>query len=374
MYVGGLNLDCDGSATLTLQASFRVLYPCTLQFGGDFSLEDGAGISGAGNVEVPSGGELWVTSAASYDVTGTTIIDGGTIEFDNSAEAGTLNVSSGDLTGSGTLTVVAGPTVWTGGTMDGTGTTVFEGSLQLGQPSDTNDQETQDGRTLTNAGTATWAGGGSVVQLDGATFVNQANASLDIDNGLTWYSIDGTGTIANAGTLLETASGDTTTVDAALDNTGSVKVVQGTLSLQGGGALGGTYLVMADATLTFPNATGGTDSVTTTSVALPSGFFTTGPVNWAGTFTGPSSALASVGVSLFNGTDYYKGTAFASPTQVYNPAVLSGNSWNYTIPTSIFPGAVADTVGTAAKATNGDNEPSTITSLLLAATPATVFL
>ena len=55
VYVGGLNLDCDGSATLTLQASFS----CTLQFGGDFTLEDGAGIGGAGNVEVSSGGELW---------------------------------------------------------------------------------------------------------------------------------------------------------------------------------------------------------------------------------------------------------------------------------------------------------------------------
>ncbi len=165
VYVGGLNLDCDGSATLTLQASFSVLYPCTLEFGGDFTLEDGAGIGGAGNVEVPGGGHLWVTSGASYAVTGTTTIDGGTIEFDNSALAGTLNVSSGDLTGSGTLTVVAGPTVWTAGTMDGTGTTVFDGGLQLGQPSDTNDN-VQDARTLTNAGTATWAAGGSFTQKD----------------------------------------------------------------------------------------------------------------------------------------------------------------------------------------------------------------
>ncbi len=53
-------------------------------------------------------------------------------------------------------------------------------------------------------------------------------------------------------------------------------------------------------------------------MALPSDF-TAGPLNWAGTFTGSAqdnsgSGLASVGVSLFDGQDYYNGTAFASPT------------------------------------------------------------
>ena len=66
----------------------------------------------------------------------------------------------------------------------------------------------------------------------------------------------------------------------ALDNTGSVQVQQGTLSLKGGGVEGGSYLVLAGATLTFGN-----DKVTTTSVALPVDF-TTSPLNWGGTFTG----------------------------------------------------------------------------------------
>ncbi len=368
VYVGGLNLDCDGSATLTLQASFSVLYPCTLQFGGDFTLEDGAGIGGAGNVEVPSGGELWVTSTASYNVRGTTIIDGGTIEFDNSAEAGTLNVSSGDLTGAGTLTVGGGMATWTGGAMDGVGNTIAQGGVQIGLPGDTNDSEMLDGRTLTNAGTATWSGGGGFSQLDGATFVNQAGATFDIQNGLTWSNGDGTGTIANAGTLEESASGDTTVVDAALDNTGSVKVEQGTLSLRGGGIVGGTYLVLAGATLTFGN-----DNVTTTSIAVPSDF-TTGLLNWSAAFAGTAqdksgSGLASVGVSLFNGTDYYNGTAFAIPTAVFNAAKLSGSSWIYSIETSNFQSDQAYTAASASTDNHGGSEPSTIASLLLA--PAT---
>ncbi len=252
-YTVTLDLDCDGTGSGTLQAGLNgsaVL--CTLQFGGDFTLEDGAGIGGAGNVEVPSGGELWVTSGASYDVTGNTTIDGGTIEFDDSAEAGTLNVSSGDLTGSGTLTVVAGPTIWTGGTMDGVGTTITEGTLQIGLATDTNDLETLDGRTLTNAGTATWAGGGSFSQPDGGTFVNEANASFTIENDLTWSS-DGTGTFANAGSLKKSAGTGATILQAALDDTGSVSVQQGTLDLAGGGIATGTagFTVGGGATLQF---------------------------------------------------------------------------------------------------------------------------
>ena len=209
-----------------------------------------------------------------------------------------------------------------------------------------------------------------ISQSDGGTFVNEANASFAIENDLTWSS-DGTGTFANAGTLLNSAGTGTTTLEAALDNTGSVQVQQGTLSLQGGGVVGGTYLVLAGATLTFGN-----DNVTTTSVALP-GDFTTSPLNWAGTFTGSAqdnsgSGLASVGVSLFDGHDYYDGTAFESPTAVFNAAALAGNSWTYTIPTAIFTSDLAYAAGSEATDNDGGNEPSTITSFLLAPTPATV--
>ncbi len=306
---------------------------------------------------------MLVTAGASYNVAGTTMIDGGTIEFDASAATGTLNESSGDLTGPGTLTVGT-LTVWTGGTMDGAGTTIAQGTLQIGLAADTDDQEVLSGRTLTNTGAGTWAGGGSFSEANGGTFNNEANASFTIDNALTWSS-DGTATLANAGSLVESPGSGTTTLQAALDNNGSVSVQQGTLSLQGGGIVGGSYLVLAGATLTFGN-----DNVTTTSVAVPAAF-TTGPFNWGATFTGTAhdnsgSGLATVGVSLFDGQHYYNGTAFASPTAVFNAAALSGNSWTYTIVTGNFQSDLAYTIGSQAKAKNGANEPSTITSFLLA--------
>jgi fibronectin-binding autotransporter adhesin len=366
---GTLDLACDGTATGTLPASFTVATGCTLQFNGDFTLGTGAGIGGPGIVEVPSG-DLRVTSTAdAYGFAGTTIIDGGTIEFDGSASTGTLDESSGDLTGPGTLTV-SGLTVWTGGTMDGAGTTIAQGGLQIGQAGDTDDAEDLSGRTLINVGTATWTGGGSISQSYGGTFVNQAGASFAIDDDLTWYS-DGTGTFANAGTLLNSADTGITVLGAALDNTGGVQVQSGTLSLQGGGVAGGSYLVQAGATLTFGN-----DNVTTKSVALPVDF-TNSPLNWGGTFTGSAeddsgSGLASVGVSLFDGTNYYDGTAFESPTAVFKPATLSGNTWTYTMPADNFTSDLAYATGSKATANDGDDESSTITSLLLAPTPATV--
>ncbi len=369
---GTLDLACDGTSTSTIQDTFRVAAGCTLQFGGDFTLGTGAGIAGPGIVNVESGGDLWFTSGAFGDLPAsiTMNIDGGTVQYDDTAEASTLNLSSGDLTGPGTLTVT-GTTVWTGGTMDGAGNTIAQGGLQIGLPSDTNDNETLDGRTLTNSGAATWAGGGSFSQLDGATFANQAGASLDVNNGLTWYSNDGTGTIANAGTLLESASGHTTTLNAALDNTGSVQVEQGTLSLQGGGIVGGSYLVLAGATLTF-----GSDNVNTTTIAVPSDF-TTGQLDWAATLSGAAqvqsgSGLASVGVSLSNGTDYYNGTGFLSPAPVYNAAILSGSSWTYSIATGNLQSDQAYAVGTQATDNRGGSDPSTIASVLLAPAPPSV--
>ncbi len=365
---GTLDLACNGTATGTLQASFTVAAGCTLQFGGDFTLGTGAGIGGPGYVEVPSG-NLWFTSGAFSNFVGTMTIDGGTVEYDNSAEAGTLNESSGDLTGPGSLTVT-GATVWTGGTMDGVGATIAQGTLQIGLANDANDLEVLDGRTLTNAGTATWAGGGSFSQADGGTVVNEANATFGIANDSTWTS-DGTARFANAGSLTKSAGTGTTTLEAALDNTGSVRVQQGTLSLQGGGIVGGSYLVLAGATLAF-----GSDNVTTISVALPSDF-TAGPLNWNGTFTGSAqdgsgSGLASVGVSLFDGQDYYDGTAFESPTAVDNAATLSGGSWTYTILTGNFASDLACAVGSEATDNNGGSEPSTISSILLAPTAPTV--
>ena len=85
------------------------------------------------------------------------------IEFDDSAETGTLNESSGDLTGPGTLTVSGGDGLDRRHDGRRRAPPSPRGPCSIGLPGDTNDDETLDGRTLTNAGTATWAGGGALL-------------------------------------------------------------------------------------------------------------------------------------------------------------------------------------------------------------------
>jgi hypothetical protein len=361
---GTLDLQSNGTSS----GRFTVDGGATLQCYTGFSLVAGSSTSGTGTVEI-SDSKVWVASGASYNVAGTTNIDGGTLEFDGVATTGMLNESNGDLTGPGSLTV-NNQTVWTGGTMDGAGTTIAQGSLMLGLAGDANDVETLSSRTLTNSGTATWAGGGSISQTNGGTFVNQASASFEVANDAKWHS-DRTGTLVNAGTLTKSAGTGTTILYVPFKNTGSVKVQKGTLSLQNDAVVGGSYLVLAGATLAFGN-----DNVTTASVTLPSGF-TVGTLDWAGTFAGTAqdnsgSGLASVGVSLTDGTHYYNGTSFTSSTPVLNTAALTGNSWTYTILAGNFKSDTAYTTGAAATDNNGGSEPSTITSFLLSPATPTV--
>ena len=178
---GTLDLACNGTATGTLQASFTVAAGCTLQFGGDFTLGAGAGVGGPGIVEVPSG-DLWFTSGASTTSWAPRPSTAARSSSTAVRQTGTLNESSGDLTGPGTLDRHrrrrSGPAArWTARAPPSP-----QGTLQIGLAGDTDDQEVLNGRTLTNAGAATWAGGRlRFSQADGGTFVNLASASFDID-------------------------------------------------------------------------------------------------------------------------------------------------------------------------------------------------
>ncbi len=106
--------------------------------------------------------------------------------------------------------------------------------------------------------------------IDVEYYQGGAGASLDVQwdptGGTNFVDIPNSAFFEPTNSLIQTGTG-TTTLQAALGNIGRVAVQQGTLSLQGGGALDSTYLVLAGATLTF-----GDDNVTTTSIALPSDF------------------------------------------------------------------------------------------------------
>jgi hypothetical protein len=388
---GTLDLEGGGIAS----GSFTVAAGSTLDFGhGYYAFNSGSSVSGAGTVEFPF--NYWsvaFNSGSTYDVSGATVLDQGSVKFlpgSSVKNVGALTLNSyaidfstgspvsvagvnqlgGVLTGSDTVTV-KGLTTWTAGAMSGPGTTVAAGGLQLGKAGDSGDVESLIVRTLVNAGGGTMESKDTFNQFYSSTFQNPAGATLDLQAAVKWQSeSDGTAVIDNRGSLTVSAGLDSATVssypqvDPFLYNTGNIEVRTGTLDLlRSGDNVGGTYRILAGATLED-----GSDSITTSSVAFPAAF-TAG--DYGATFSGTAAdasgtGLASVGVSLYDGSHYWDGTAFGSMTPVFNPAVLTGTGWSYTIPIAAFSSDATYSVQTVAKDNAGNAETSTITTLVLA--------
>ena len=201
-------------------------------------------MSGAGTFEF-GGGTTNFTTGATCNVSGTLTVDGGTVNFSSGAgiTLGTLMESGGTLTGSDTVTV-SGQTTWTYGTMSGTGTTVADGGLAITVSSD--GSVLLDNRTLTNAGIGTLSSSGSNSALeagDNAIINNLSGATFDVQNSIginTNYHVPGSATFNNQGTLTKSTGSGTTAISAALNNTGTVSVLSGTLDFYGGGTDSGT--------------------------------------------------------------------------------------------------------------------------------------
>jgi hypothetical protein len=225
----------DNSSNFTVDAGAR------LGFAGPPYLLDGASsLGGAGDVSFGSD----ATVLGGYAVLGTTTVSGGTVTFDTDASLGALTLSGGVLTGSGTVTG-SGLLTWTAGNMSGTGTTFAAGGMSLSGPGG----KALVGRTLDNAGYATWQDAGALTLIVGTVWNNLPGSTLDIRTDAV---LGATGaTLNNAGAILKSAGSGTTTVTAALNNTGTLEVASGTLSLNGGGDNSSNFTVDVGARLAF---------------------------------------------------------------------------------------------------------------------------
>ncbi len=276
---------------------------------GDFTLADGLDVSGAGTMG----------------------LTGGTVTVAGAATLPDLVQTGGTLTGAGTLTVT-GPITWAGGSESGTGTTVADGGMTVGDQ--LGNQEFLDQRTLDNAGAATLAGYSSGYGLylsSGATIDNEAGASFAFITDAVIQDFGGTpdgGTFINAGTLSKTGGTGTSTISSGvtLTSTGAINAGTGTLSLRGGGSLGGTYTVTGTVSLDAGDftladgldvsgagtmgLTGGTvtvagaatlpDLVQTGGTLTGAGTLTvTGPITWAGgSESGTGTTVADGGMTV----------------------------------------------------------------------------
>ena len=175
-------------------------------------------------------------------------LSGGTVTVAGAATLPDLVQTGGTLAGAGTLTVTR-PITWAGGNESGTGTTDAQGGMTIGDQ--LGNQEFLDQRTIDNAGAATLAGYSSGYGLylsSGATIDNEAGASFAFITDAVIHDYGGTpdgGTFINAGTLSKTGGTGTSTIGSGvtLTSSGAINAGTGTLSLQGGGSLGGTFTV-----------------------------------------------------------------------------------------------------------------------------------
>jgi len=329
---GTLSLQGGGAST----GPFTVAGGSTLDFGaGSYLLDAGSSVTGAGTGSF-SGATVTFTSGATY-TTGATSISGGSVTFNGPASTGsytqtggTLDIATGTFPVSNTLTLsggslggagnvaVAGPVHWSGGTKDGAGTLTANSGMTISGT----DPKAIDGGGVTNpAGqTAVIDGTGSISIRDGGTFTNAGTVDDQADlvinahpgSGLFFACSANGGTIDNTGVFTKSGGAGTTVIACptlAFNNSGTVNVTSGTLSLQGGGASTGPFTVAGGSTLDFgaggygvgtyaldagSSVTGaGTGSFSGATVTFTSGAtYTTGTTSVSGgsiTFNGPAS-------------------------------------------------------------------------------------
>ena len=249
-----------GTGTSTVDVLFNNAAGGAIDVGSGTLVLAGGGSSQGGTFDVAQGGTLDLTGGNTNNLTGTyTGSGGGTVQM----TGGMLNVSSA------TFNLPDSMFQWTGGLIQGTLTNA--GVMTLSGPADKT-----VGGLLQNAGSIVQSGLGRL-QLGYPTGIvpatgqlsNLAGAIYEFRVGvgtapLSIFAVGGpnTGTFDNAGTFCASAgAGSLPEVAVPVNNTGTVEVVSGTLSLirdiaqvSGSTLTGGTWTVHDGATLDLSSA------------------------------------------------------------------------------------------------------------------------
>ncbi|HEX5044289.1 MAG TPA: hypothetical protein VFV75_15390 [Candidatus Polarisedimenticolaceae bacterium] len=347
---GTLSLDGGGSAT----GAFTGSAGTTLRFGGGAHVLGTTSSLSADAITLTSGS---VAVDGTYSASATTV-SGGALTFDpvgtvsgigalsvsgagnltlNSGEAiapPTLSVSGGTLGGTDGVTV-PGTFTWTAGTMTGNGTTAALAGIAI---SGSSTKDLSGNRTLSTSGTTTWAGTGTVRFGSGG---NVQNAGIwDAQGNAAISNFGAGGPFANlaGGTFRKSAGGGTTTLDVPLTNAGTVAVVSGTLSLDGGGSATGGFTGSMGTTLRFGGGShvlGTTSSLSADAITLTSGSLTVDGTYSASATTvsggaltfDPVATVSGIGALAVSGAGTVtlnSGEAMAPPTLAVSGGTLGG--------------------------------------------------
>ena len=289
---GTLSLDGGDGGNTT--GDFNISSGATLQFASDFNLAASATISGAGTAEFSAGTVNLLSSSVSN-----LLIDGGLANFNGATSATTISLTNGTLAGSGNVTST-GLFTWNGGTLSGTGITNTNGGLLIN-----NAQVFLDTRTLNNAvgSSATMSNFAEMLFLNGAVFNNNGTLLAQGNTGSDGFFYDGgaTSTFNNSGTFTRNTASTVFTISSgiAFNNSGTVNVQAGTLSLQGGdsGNTTGGFNISSGATLQFMSDFNLAASATISGAGTAE--FSAGTVNILSSSV--SNLLIDGGLANFNG-------------------------------------------------------------------------
>jgi hypothetical protein len=249
-----------GSGTTTVSVPFNNSGIVNIQ-SGTLTL-DGGGAS-TGQFQLVAGAPVNFTTTAynfnagtSFTGNGAANIKNGTVTLTGTttATAATTLVigGSGIVNGGGTLTD-SGLLKMSGGTMSGNGVTNANGGLQIDGI-----QNFVDTRTVNVAGSSAFSGSapsqaGYLYLSNGATLTNtgtfDSGWAANFDNTILPNGV--TGTFTNSGTFTRSVGSGTTTVSVPFNNSGTVNIQSGTLTLDGGGASTGQFQLVAGAPVNF---------------------------------------------------------------------------------------------------------------------------
>ncbi len=288
---------------------------------------------------VPSGdwfvGTNWNPNGVPAATDDVVINNGGTCTLDASASVTAFTLSSGTLTGSGTLTV-NGLLTWSDGVMSGTGVTTASGGLTISAVAGAFAGPNLR-RTLNNTAGATLTGASGSMKL-GADGVlsNQSGATFDVpgDAGIVGNGGNAQTRIDNAGLFEKSGGSGTSDIGVTFNNSGTTDVQSGTLRLVDGSDTGA--FTVNNATLRF---SAGTRTLSASASIAGAGTVdvTSGVVNHAGTYniTGSTTMSGGAGAANLTGTVTNLGALTINATSggTFN---LSNTNGTVTVPSFSF--------------------------------------
>jgi hypothetical protein len=388
----------NGAGTDT--GTYDVSSGAVLEFGASTrSMNSGAQVTGAGTFRVIgstgtvnfNSSTCMLSPSPCYAVTGTTALVLGTLNFNAPGTTAMLTMTnSTTLGGSANFTITNGGS-WEGGTMSGSGTTFLNGgTLSAG---------------VLPAG---------IITLDARHFVNNANFYYDFPGGPLYLQLlngaifDNNGIfdfradaqIAGAapatfnnnagGTVMKTMATGTTPVAPIFNNAGTVQVLSGTISLEGGGLHTGKFDVVSPGILAFDGA--GTNNVTTTGqIAGSGGVFLAGLVtlNFSATacpstppcYSVATTSLSNGSAAIFNASANTTGIGISGTSVVGGSGALtigagvsswSGGTMNGSGSTTLLPGGTM-TISSGTNHETLDTRTFNNNGTILYVTPAATF-